>query len=195
MSNWPNDHVDRLKVLHARGMSMAQIAAALSREFRDARYTREAVSGKVHRLKLPQRPRDAQLAHLRTASAQRAREMAARPPKQPMPKGVMVLTPVKGGDVATAARVENMAARESPAENVVLMARQFSPLPGCAPVPFGSPGCRWPVGGEGADMLCCGAARRDASSYCATHDKVSQPPVSAKRKLDERLNIPRRRAA
>lgn len=99
-----------------------------------------------------------------------------RPARQPAPKGVMVLNPVRGGDVATAASVENMAAREKPAENVRLMARAFAPLPGHEPVPFGSRGCKWPCGGEGAEMVQCGAPRdekRDGCPYCAAHAAVA----------------------
>lgn len=116
--------------------------------------------------------------------------------KTPKPAGVMVLPPQKGGDAATAARVENIAARANPPENVQQMARAFTPLPGCTPVPFGSKGCRWPVGGEGAEMVACGQPRADGEeSYCAAHAKASRPPPAAKANLDRYLGIPKQRAA
>ena len=33
--------------------------------------------------------------------------------------------------------------------------------------------CKWPVSGEGADMLCCGADAYNGHSYCAEHCRVA----------------------
>lgn len=189
MSSWPDEHVERLKALHTSGLSMSQIAEALRSEFAGARYTRASVSGKVHRLNLPQRPVDARLAHLRVAAAQRAREMAANPVRKPMPKGVMVLPPLKGGsctEMATANRAANVEARVNPASNVVRMDRAFSPLPGQVPVPFGAKGCRWPVGGEGVDMVQCGCAV-DLGPYCDPHKATSRQQVQPKARTGNQL--------
>lgn len=52
MSNWPVEHDEALKTLHAEGYSYMQIASALCLRF-GASYTRNAVVGRAFRLKLP----------------------------------------------------------------------------------------------------------------------------------------------
>lgn len=47
--NWPAEHIDRLRTLHANGMSGSQIAVELNKEFGTA-YTRNSIIGKCHRL-------------------------------------------------------------------------------------------------------------------------------------------------
>jgi hypothetical protein len=49
-----------------------------------------------------------------------------------------------------------------------------------AGVPFGSPGCKWPVGGSGADMLICGAERDGTKPYCVEHVERAYPGGGAK---------------
>lgn len=184
MSAWTDQAVDRLKVLWAEGKSASQIMNALNGEFRGSGFSRSSVIGKVHRLGLtgrqtPSNPVGQALRAPPVARApyQNAGLAFASRQRQPMPKGAMVLTPVVGGDVATAARVENMAARENPAENVLQMARAFVPLEGCAPVAFGAKGCKWPVSPEGADMLQCGQVRAEGVNgvqpYCEAHCRAA----------------------
>lgn len=48
---WPPEHAESLKALLARGLSASQIADGLWREFR-ASYTRNAICGKIMRMKL-----------------------------------------------------------------------------------------------------------------------------------------------
>lgn len=55
-TEWPEPVMDRLKVLWAEGPSTAKIGEILAHEFRDVRYTKNAVVGKAHRLNLPPRP-------------------------------------------------------------------------------------------------------------------------------------------
>lgn len=163
-SGWTDERTDSLRKLWAEGLSASQIARKMGG------ITRNSVIGKANRLGLEGRAS--------AAVPRRVVHVAPARPKVPMPKGVMVLNPVRGGDVATAARVDNMAAREKPAENVLQMARAFAPLPSHEPVPFGSKGCKWPVGGDGADMLQCGCERDGDSSYCPTHRAAATVPTS-----------------
>jgi GcrA cell cycle regulator len=163
VETWTDERTALLKRLHAEHHSYSYIAKMLGG------VTRNAVCGKIHRLglALPVQP---------SAPKKMVAPPAPRTPKQPMPKGVMVLPPQTGGDKAAAARAENIEARANPPENVLLMARAFAPLPGREPAPFGSRGCKWPVGGEGADTLQCGAARdtaRDGCPYCPTHAAIA----------------------
>lgn len=170
-AGWTTERVDLLKQLHAQGFSASQMAKALGG------VTRNAAIGKCVRLGL------GPIGGGKASAPSRAKA-APKPARKPAPKGVMVLPEMKGGDVATANRVENIAARAQLAENVVLLSRGFTPLTGRQPVPFGSPGCRWPVAGEGADMMCCGAprdeGRAEACSYCATHAAAAFQKPTAK---------------
>lgn len=64
--------------------------------------------------------------------------------------------------------------------------------------PFGSPGCKWPVEGDGAEMLCCGAERLDGRPYCEPHNQASiAPPKPGKPKpsVNELIRSLRRWAA
>lgn len=40
--------------------------------------------------------------------------------------------------------------------------------------------CRWPVEGEGAAMLCCGADKLDGFSYCARHARMAYTPARSR---------------
>lgn len=183
---WSDERVEVLKKLWREGYSASQIAKTMGG------CTRNSVIAKVDRL----RRAGVQIGQRATPSAPatvRAKPQTVRPrAKTPAPKGVMILNPVRGGDVATAARMDNIEARANPAENVVAMSRNFRPLPGRDPVPFGSKGCRWPVGGEGADMCCCGAPRteneRGELPYCSDHATVAyQPRPKSKRSAEADL--------
>lgn len=61
--------------------------------------------------------------------------------------------------------------------------------------------CRWPVRGEGAEMLCCAAPGEPGSSYCTAHRKLSgqreRSPAEAERyaRSAQDLAKGRRRAA
>lgn len=64
---------------------------------------------------------------------------------------------------------------EGKAARVEFNARAFAQLPGFDPVPFMElrrSSCRWPVGGEGYAMLCCGAHAQDGR-YCPAHTKAA----------------------
>jgi GcrA cell cycle regulator len=167
-AGWTDERVALLKRLWTEGRSATRIAKALGG------VTRNSVIGKVHRLGLMGR----------ADPSAPGRVSRVLPPKaiNPGPKPVVVRD-VASRDAATAARVENMAARERPAENVLLMARAFAPLPGREPVPFGSRGCKWPTGGEGASMLQCGCERVGESPYCATHRAAATVPTSKPHEL------------
>ena len=53
--------------------------------------------------------------------------------------------------------------------------RAFTPLPDSVVIPFAQTTrrhCRWPVGGHGMDMLCCGK-RVSREVYCLEHERVA----------------------
>lgn len=170
---WPDTHTDRLKEHWAAGFSASQIAGMLCREFADASYTRNSVIGKVNRLGLSGRARP--------SAPRRATAPHPRLVTRAKPKGVMVLPRLQGGSCtakAVANRIANNEAKANPPESVVRADRYFEPLQGCVPVAFGAGGCKWPVGGEGADMLQCGAKRGGEGPYCPAHAKVAYQPFA-----------------
>jgi GcrA cell cycle regulator len=186
MSSWTDERNEQLRQLHGLGLSAAQIAKALGG------VTRNAVIGRAGRMKLgpigggrPSAP-----------AAKRVERVVPFKPSEPKPRGVMVLPQLGTATTTEKNRLANIEARAKPAEDVLLRAKAFAPLPGVTPVPFGSPGCRWPVQGEGAAMACCGAPRGDGEeSYCAAHARASRPAPESKARLDRNLKIPKARAA
>lgn len=80
------------------------------------------------------------------------------------------------------ARVDRAPAEPMPPRGIV-GPKAFTPLVGTTPAPFGSPGCKWPVGGSGADTLCCGEPKADSGSYCPTHHAVAHVAFTPKLKL------------
>lgn len=180
MSSWTEDRIEKLRVMHKLGHSASQIAKALGG------VSRNACIGKAHRLGLG--PIGGGRA-VTPSAGRRFQIPVTATLRKPMPKGVMVLPPLKGGsctEMATANRAANVEARVNPAPNVVRMDRAFSPLPGHEPVPFGSKGCKWPVSGEGAEMLQCGCAV-DIPPYCDEHKATSRQQVQPKARTGNQL--------
>lgn len=152
---WPTERIDLLKKLWGEGKSATQIAGLLN-------VTRSSISGMAHRLGLKRNHDAALTARQRARHGLEAITPAVPPPprvRAPKPKPVVVeLPPV-----------------------VPAPSRIWRPLPGCAPVPFGSPGCKWPLDGF-PEPMACGRPRGDHASYCTTHKTASgsPPPTSAK---------------
>lgn len=171
MSGWTNnEHIEALKALWADGLSASQIAAALSRQFRDASYTRNAVIGKAVRIGL---------ARSRSASSQASKINRAAG------QGAYRAPPASGPS--------------APADpSYIAPANAFAPLTAAEPRPWSErrPNeCSWPVGGDGAEIMSC-CAPVHARGWCSKHFAIGVQPPSVKRRVDERLEIiPRRRMA
>lgn len=152
---WPAERVERLRVLWREGGSGQTIADTLNREFRGACYTRSAVIAKGFRIGLPKRS-DASRKSAESINW-RAKHGSLRADRQKM-------------------RLINLAVES----RVLSHMKAFEPLQNRTPVPFGSKGCKWPVGGEGAQMLCCGAQQERGLPYCAEHWRAAHEPFSPK---------------
>ena len=176
---WTDERIERLKELWNLGMSASQIAAKLGGT------TRNSVIGKCHRLGLT-RGRIWTPSVATPKTPQRTRADLA---KLNQPKRIRVI-----GNTQTFAEPE---ARE-PVRPASM--RVFVPLEVCDPVPFGSPGCKWPVAGDGADLMCCGAKQkvrpdRDGlSPYCAHHHAVAFVPPKKSQSAGELRRMFRRYA-
>jgi GcrA cell cycle regulator len=173
---WTADRNAKLRELHALGLSASQMAKLLGG------VTRNAVIGKCNRMGL------GPIGGGKASAPAQYRRTPVKPAKPRSPKGVMVLARQGGPTQRNPAENKianlkaNAEAREKPAPSVIERARAFLPLEGREPVQFGSPGCKWPVGGEGADMRCCGSERVDGKPYCADHGRlafVKPPPAKA----------------
>jgi GcrA cell cycle regulator len=174
---WPDEHFEDLKRHHIAGLSAAQIAKVLNTKFRTA-YSRCAVIGQIHRNMTPaerlQRPSAPE--RLPPAS-KRFATLSPRP--QARAFGPTKVPPIKIAGIGAIYE-----AADPLAPRYAAGAKAFSPLPGLTPVPFlerHGRQCRWPVGGEGADMACCGGRAPDGEPYCATHTKMAEPPDTKKR--------------
>lgn len=155
--SWPDEAVATLRRLWADGKSCSQIAAEIG-------VTRNAIIGKVHRLKLPGRSKDT----FKAAQARRAKVAAA---------GVKASRP-KGNRNAHNPKVASILARaKMPALRAPTLKR--------APVPEDDIGndvthlvgimdlkahqCRWIEGDPLAVHGYCGEKTKADSSYCPKH--------------------------
>lgn len=152
-TRWPEEHVERLRVLWTSGLSAAQVARILADEF-GAAYSRNAVIGVVHRRGLG------------------GRETPSRPAKLATPHRTRPIRPVKPPVLRVINNAQTFVEPPPRPPRVEIKVGAFEPLPGSTPLPImdrPSRGCKWPVGGEGADMLVCCELRVDDGPYCAHH--------------------------
>lgn len=154
------------------GLSASKCAAALGRDF-----TRNAVIGKVHRLKLEKRGSNRKDRTARTGPSSPAAPRGER-------KGRNGSSGKYGGLVAAVrkARAAGPKPLDPPPPDVFtpdpaqLAVGAWNALPGTTPVTLGllaRDGCRWPIG-EDAPFLFCGCKAAAGSSYCATHKHRAQ---------------------
>lgn len=183
VSTWTDERVAELVRLWTEGYSASQIARKLGG------CTRNAVIGRANRMKLTAR-RAPSIPGMVTErkTPQRTRADLAKINRQLVqPKKIRVI-------------LNQQTFVEAEAREPVRPAsmRVFVPLEVCDPVPFGSPGCKWPVSGEGADMMCCGAKQRarpdrdGLSPYCAHHHAIAFVPPKAGQNAKSLVRMARR---
>lgn len=167
--NWTDERVELLKKLWLEGLSASQIAAQLGG------VTRNAVIGKVHRLKLSGRARasNTQPRQKKATPASAPRAMAARTP-QPIAQSV--------GAAALQTQIDARAASKPdlrPVENVVVpMSRNLSLIQ------LGEHTCKWPNGDPLAeDFSFCGNEAEDGSPYCHYHGRLAYQPASERKRV------------
>lgn len=195
-ASWPAERVDRLKALHAQGLSYSQIAEALNTDRNFPAVTRNAISGKLDRLRIVRshgsRTVAMALSHRNVSSVRR------HPKPEPKPRAqakVFGATRVKPALIFAGPGAVMSAEPKLPFHG---KADAFSPLPGVEPVPFlerTGPRCRWPVGGAGDQMLCCGALAHDRSYCQAHHERAHQTDQGKKPSAKELARSLRRYVA
>ncbi|GGA63753.1 GcrA family cell cycle regulator [Pelagibacterium lentulum] len=140
-TEWPEADIARLRAYWDEGLTAAEIAKRLG-------YGRNAVLGKIFRLKLPKR-RDA-----RTGETSR-RPIKAVHTRKRTPKGDKI------------ANVDATGMK-------ILRSDVWTALPGTSPVPLlERTGCRWPIDGEGGVALFCNGCVDGGQSYCAAHGALA----------------------
>ena len=175
--NWTDERVELLKKLWAEGLSASQIAAQLGN------VSRNAVIGKVHRLKLSSRGRATAAPAAKkkmvatTATVQRSVTPAARPAATQPPR---ILTATSGANALQmqfdAEPVTHQQLR--PTSDVVVPISRRLHL-----VDLSERTCKWPNGDPlSEDFSFCGNDAKDASPYCGYHAKVAFQPVGERRR-------------
>lgn len=161
MGYWSPD-LDALaiKLWTVDGFSASQISTRLGG------ISRNGVIGRLYRLGYTGKQGGARKTASAPARLPHLAQVRASPPGK-----VTVITPPKAPALKIAGRgtvFEEAVAQPPRAE---LRPEAFAPLPGIQPIPFieRRGRCAWPVGGEGAEMLCCGAKRDGEGSYCGEH--------------------------
>lgn len=166
--NWTEERVELLKKLWAEGLSASQIANQLGG------VTRNAVIGKVHRLKLSGRGR--------TAAAQpRAKKAAATVSvAKTASRPVRTVTATVGATALAVQLDAEPVARQvlRPAEDVVVPISRRLNL-----IQLTERTCKWPNGDPlSEDFSFCGNEAGENGPYCGYHSKMAYQPASERRR-------------
>jgi GcrA cell cycle regulator len=185
--SWTDERVEVLKKLWSEGLSASQIAAQLGG------VSRNAVIGKVHRLKLSGRGKT-------TTAAPRSKKVAPAPTIAAAPPPPRPAAPVASPTVAhvqatirqtvtktvgaTALRMEYEAETivaetvTKPASDVVIPISRHLTL-----LQLTERTCKWPLGDPlSEDFHFCGHESGESSPYCAYHAKLAYQPSSERRR-------------
>jgi GcrA cell cycle regulator len=172
---WTDERVETLRKLWAEGLSASQIAAQLGG------VSRNAVIGKVHRLKLSGRGRNAAApARQKKPAAQPA--TAAKAPPRPAhnphsPKPIVSSV----GATALQAQFEPEPVVREPVrttESIVVPISRHLQL-----IQLNERTCKWPIGDPLADGFhFCGNDCAENGPYCRYHARIAFQPVSERRR-------------
>ncbi|MFC4625779.1 GcrA family cell cycle regulator [Daeguia caeni] len=185
--NWTDERVELLKKLWNEGLSASQIAAQLGG------VSRNAVIGKVHRLKLSGRGKTTTTAP-RSKKVNTAAPAASRPSTQASnnvggsqshanttvrPAATVTKTV---GSAALQVEYETDTVSETvmkPASDVVVpISRRLSLLQ------LSERTCKWPIGDPlSEEFHFCGHESGESSPYCAYHSKLAFQPTSERRRV------------
>ena len=187
-TGWTDERVETLKKLWMEGLSASQIAGELGQGV-----TRNAVIGKVHRLKLSARAKP-------TNTAPRARPAAPRPAPR-RPAGSSVGMPPMGTATAAAAASKLRAPRSRPqsvgatalAHNPEMESEVYvAPVAAEIFIPeekrlsllqLSESTCKWPIGDPlSKDFYFCGQHSLESGPYCDFHSRRAYHQVDKKRR-------------
>jgi GcrA cell cycle regulator len=178
--NWTDERVEQLRKLWADGLSASQIAAQMGG------VTRNAVIGKVHRLKLSSRGKS-------TSSQPRAKKVSHASPSQPRQSSAPRSTSGgsgRGGGGGTHSIGATALKSEYRTNAISAQVLEFVPAL-VAPeskklmlVELSEHTCKWPIGDPMAvDFNFCGHEAGESGPYCQYHAKLAYQPASERRRL------------
>jgi GcrA cell cycle regulator len=175
--NWTDERVELLRKLWADGLSASQIAAQMGG------VSRNAVIGKVHRLKLSGRGKQ-------TASQPRAKKPAT--PGNGMRSSSASRPSSSGPRVSSHTHAVGATALKADYEVRSVSATVLEFVPALvAPEPkkiklveLSERTCKWPIGDPLAqDFAFCGHESGDTGPYCQFHSKLAYQPASDRRRV------------
>jgi GcrA cell cycle regulator len=164
--NWTEERVELLRKLWSEGLSASQIAAQLGS------VTRNAVIGKVHRLKLAGRGRTA-AQPARAKKPQAAKPAAARPMRP--------TTPSQGANALQTQFDAQPIVRPAyrPTSDVVVPISRMLSL-----TDLTERTCKWPNGDPLMESFSfCGNEAGDSGPYCGYHSRLAYQPASERRRV------------
>ncbi|MVA98539.1 GcrA cell cycle regulator [Nitratireductor sp. CAU 1489] len=168
--NWTDERVELLKKLWAEGLSASQIAAQLGG------VSRNAVIGKVHRLKLSSRGR----ASAAPSRPKKTAHSGATGKPVPRTSGGRILPQTVGANALNTALDADAAPRPAlrPSENVVVpISRRLSLAD------LTERTCKWPNGDPlHEDFHFCGNESAESGPYCTYHARLAFQPASERRR-------------
>lgn len=189
---WTPERVETLKRLWGEGLSAAQISRQIPGT------TRNSVIAKVYRL----RNAGADLSERAAPAAPSVGRVAPKPVAAPKPAAppLLIRTPsavVPAPSAAIPSEINELSGSGQSAQSCPIWDGAVKSAAPTQSVPFGSPGCKWPISGEGADTRQCGAQRDGDRSYCATHAEVAyqKPKPGQPKNGNEMMRALRRWAA
>jgi GcrA cell cycle regulator len=167
--SWTDERVELLRKLWMDGLSASQIATELSNGI-----TRNAVIGKVHRLGLSGRVKNA------APAAPRPRVQAPRAAKPMAPRPMT--TAVRGNTIMIVEESVQEVQVLRPVEDVVVPISERVTI-----MELKEAMCRWPLGDPStAEFRYCGSRSDVGASYCSHHSRMAYQPAQDRRRERER---------
>jgi GcrA cell cycle regulator len=169
--SWTEERIERLKAMWTQGSTASQIADELGG------VSRNAVIGKVHRLKLSSRGRAT------AAPARQKKQQHAAAAVRGATRSAPAPRPVTTSIGATALQAQYDAepvARQMlrPAENVVVPISRRLQL-----IQLNERTCKWPNGDPlSEDFHFCGNDAAETGPYCKYHARIAFQPASERRR-------------
>ena len=183
--SWTDERIDLLQKMWLQGMSASRIARELANGL-----TRNAVIGKVYRLGLSGRVKDAAAETTSATEPQLLHKHVTRPPARQappraQPRAVQSSATFVRGNTALAVQP---VAFEAPARANEIAARGEVVVPITEPVTIlelRDSMCRWPIGDPTqAEFRFCGARKTPGEGpYCGCHAAIAYQPQQDRRRL------------
>ncbi|MGU3574491.1 GcrA family cell cycle regulator [Brucellaceae bacterium C25G] len=185
--SWTDERVEVLKKLWSEGLSASQIAAQLGG------VSRNAVIGKVHRLKLSGRGKTTTAAPRSKKVAPAPAAVTASPPPRPSaPPVTPTVAHVQATVRPTVTKTVGAAALQMQYETETVVADPVVRPTSDVVIPISrrlsllqltERTCKWPIGDPlTEDFHFCGHESGESSPYCAYHAKLAYQPSSERRR-------------